>query len=176
MWLILRGSRRSIASTWHQVGSRLTTTKVPCMVPMHTTPAAVTALQGILGCQVRSFPQTYLGLPLGDTKLRLSPFAPLISMDRYLGGWPNPMGWAVLVNTVRQQTGMERIGYTGRDAYLPGKTNALLKLLHRLHNPDDSAWARSTTWSNDCSGILARRKQKFRRNALLHVNLKKKAT
>ena len=57
------------------------------MVPMHTTAATVGALQGILGYQVGSFPQTYLGLPLSDTKLRLTAFAPLISKsDRYLGG------------------------------------------------------------------------------------------
>jgi hypothetical protein len=72
---------------------------------MHTDPVAVTALQGILGCQVGSFPQTYLGLPLSDTKLRLSAFAPLISKsDRYPEGWQetvlNPMGRAVLVNVV----------------------------------------------------------------------------
>jgi len=46
------------------------------MVPMHTAAATVGALQGILGCQVGSFPQTYLGLPLSDTKLRLTAFAP----------------------------------------------------------------------------------------------------
>jgi hypothetical protein len=128
MWLILRGSRRSIASTWHQLGSRLTTTKVPCMVPMHTTPAAVTALQGILGCQVRSFPQTYLGLPLWDTKLRLSPFAPLISMDRYLGGWPNPMEWGGFgEHCPRQQTGMERIRVHGSRCLLAWETSARKK-------------------------------------------------
>ena len=56
------------------------------MVPMHTTAATVGALQGILGYQVGSFPQTYLGLPLSDTKLRLTAFAPLISKsDKYLG-------------------------------------------------------------------------------------------
>ena len=75
------------------------------MVPMHIAAATVGALQGILGCQVGSFPQTYLGLPLSDTKLRLAAFAPLISKtDRYLGGWQatllNPMGRAVLGNTV----------------------------------------------------------------------------
>ena len=75
------------------------------MVPRHTAAATVGALQGILGCQVGSFPQTYLGLPLSDTKLRLTAFAPLISKtDIYLRGWQaallNPMGRAVLVNTV----------------------------------------------------------------------------
>jgi hypothetical protein len=46
------------------------------MVPMHADPGVVAALQGILGCQVGAFPQTYLGLPLSDSKLRLSSFAP----------------------------------------------------------------------------------------------------
>lgn len=38
-----------------------------------------------LGCRREGFPQTYLGLPLSNTKLRLSAFAPNIAKcDRYL--------------------------------------------------------------------------------------------
>ena len=65
----------------------------------------VAELTGVLECQVGSFPQTYLGLPLSCDKLRLSAFAPLISKsDRYLAGWQctllNSMGRAVLINSV----------------------------------------------------------------------------
>jgi hypothetical protein len=165
---------------------------------MHTAPAAVTALQGILGCQVGSFPQTYLGLPLWDTKLRLSPFAPLISMDRYLGGWPNPMGWGGFgEHCPRQQTGMERIGYTGRDAYWPGKRlpgkrarwrdQGVTTRLGRHRGGKQMLVVEDVAWvaqprrlrvgtQHDVMIVgwhLARRKQKFWRNALLHVNLKK---
>ncbi|CAN6226415.1 unnamed protein product [Urochloa humidicola] len=75
------------------------------IVPMHTTPEEVEVLQGVLGCQTDTFPQTYLGLPLSCDKLRLTTFAPLIAkVDRYLSGWKasllNPMGRAVLVDTV----------------------------------------------------------------------------
>lgn len=66
------------------------------MVPMHTPPAMVEALKGILGCQLGEFPQMYLGLPLSNEKLHLSVFSPLIAKaERYLGGWQasllNPM-------------------------------------------------------------------------------------
>ena len=75
------------------------------IVPMHTSPVDVAELTGVLECQVGSFPQTYLGLPLSCDKLRLSAFAPLISKsDRYLAGWQctllNSMGRAVLINSV----------------------------------------------------------------------------
>lgn len=75
------------------------------MVPMNTSSSTTTALQSILGCQLGSFPQTYLGLPLSHEKLRLSVFSPLITRaDRHLSGWHasllNPMGHAVLINSV----------------------------------------------------------------------------
>ena len=49
--------------------------------------------------------QTYLGLPLSHSKLKLSTFAPYIAKaDRYLAGWQatllNPMGRTVLINAV----------------------------------------------------------------------------
>ena len=75
------------------------------IVPMHTAPGEVADLAALLGCQIGSFPQAYLGLPLSCTKLQLNAFAPLISKsDQYLAGWQctllNPMGRAVLVNSV----------------------------------------------------------------------------
>jgi hypothetical protein len=62
-------------------------------------------LQGILESKLEQFPQTYLGLPLSDTKLNLKAFAPLIARtDKYLAGWQNQFlnarGRAVLVNSV----------------------------------------------------------------------------
>jgi len=58
-----------------------------------------------LGCRREGFPQTYLGLPLSNNKLRLLAFAPQIAKcDKYLAGWQsallNQMGQATLVNTV----------------------------------------------------------------------------
>lgn len=60
---------------------------------------------GVLGCRREGFPQTYLGLPLSNEKLKLASFAPLIcKFDRYLSGWQAPllnhMARAVLVNSV----------------------------------------------------------------------------
>lgn len=59
----------------------------------------------VLGCKQEGFPQTYLGLPLSSTKLRLTAFSPQIAKtDKYLAGWQaallNPAGRAVLVNSV----------------------------------------------------------------------------
>ncbi|CAN6351951.1 unnamed protein product [Urochloa humidicola] len=61
--------------------------KKSTIVQMHTPDAMVQTLPAALGCQVGSFPQTYLGLPLSSEKLQLSAFAPLIAeTDRYLCG------------------------------------------------------------------------------------------
>ena len=49
------------------------------VVPMHVPMALVDAMVAVLQCQQGSFPQTYLGLPLSNTKLRLSAFAPMIA-------------------------------------------------------------------------------------------------
>lgn len=58
------------------------------MVPMHVPKALVDSLVTILQCKRDTFPQTYLGLPLSNTKLRLSAFAPLIAkVHKYLAGW-----------------------------------------------------------------------------------------
>ncbi|XP_004963682.1 uncharacterized protein LOC101781465 [Setaria italica] len=75
------------------------------MVPMGITDETATQLQGILGCQLGSFPQTYLGLPLSNDKLRLSAFSPLIAkIDKRLSGWSasllNSTGRTVLINSV----------------------------------------------------------------------------
>ena len=56
----------------------------------------------VLGCRREGFPQTYLGLPLSNTKLRLNAFAPHCKM------WQvpvkptesNEMGHAALINVV----------------------------------------------------------------------------
>lgn len=70
------------------------------MLPASLVETMVAALQ----CQQGSFPQTYLGLPLSNTKLRLSAFAPLIAKDKYLAGWKANLlslaGRVVLINAV----------------------------------------------------------------------------
>jgi hypothetical protein len=74
-------------------------------VPIHMDEDSISDCITALGCRQEGFPQTYLGLPLSNTKLRLSAFAPNIAKcDRYLAGWQsallNQMGQAVLVNSV----------------------------------------------------------------------------
>ena len=74
-------------------------------VPMHVPPAVLPECIAILGCRQEGFPQTYLGLPLSNTKLKLTAFSPFVAKaDRYLAGWQasllNPMGRTVLINSV----------------------------------------------------------------------------
>jgi hypothetical protein len=55
------------------------------VVPKHVDNDTLMVTMAILQCQQGTFPRTYLGLPLSNTKLRLSAFAPLIAKtDRYL--------------------------------------------------------------------------------------------
>lgn len=75
------------------------------MVPMHVSEDVVDRLVNILQCKRDTFPQTYPGLPLSNTKLRLSAFAPPIArVDKYLSGWKasllSPAGRVVLINCV----------------------------------------------------------------------------
>lgn len=74
-------------------------------VPMHMAEEDVEQCISALGCRREGFPQTYLGLPLSTTKLRLSAFTVQIAKaDKYLAGWQasllNHMGRATLVNSV----------------------------------------------------------------------------
>ena len=75
------------------------------IVPMHVPENVVDCLVTILQCKRDTFPQTYLGLPLSNSKLRLSAFAPLIAkVDKYLAGWKatllSPAGRVVVINSV----------------------------------------------------------------------------
>jgi hypothetical protein len=57
-------------------------------VPIHVDTDVASDMAQILGCEVSSFPQTYLGLPLSPHKIRVADFKPLIfKFDRYLAGW-----------------------------------------------------------------------------------------
>jgi hypothetical protein len=74
-------------------------------VPIYMDEGTVQECISALGCRREGFPQTYLGLPLSNTKLRLNAFAPQIAKtDKYLSGWQtsllNQMGRATLVNSV----------------------------------------------------------------------------
>jgi hypothetical protein len=74
-------------------------------VPIFMEEEAVNECISALGCRREGFPQTYLGLPLSNNKLRLTAFAPQIAKtDKYLSGWQasilNHMGRATLVNSV----------------------------------------------------------------------------
>lgn len=60
-------------------------------VPMDVEEQAAAQMACSLGCKIESFPQTYLGLPLSASKLKLADMQPLIYRhDRYLSGWA---GW-----------------------------------------------------------------------------------
>ncbi|CAD6261915.1 unnamed protein product [Miscanthus lutarioriparius] len=57
------------------------------VTPMNVDEDQLRGMMDTLQCQRGVFPQTYLGLPLSNTKLQLSTFAPLIAkVDRYLAG------------------------------------------------------------------------------------------
>jgi hypothetical protein len=65
----------------------------------------VDAVRGILGCKVEGFPQTYLGLPLSCTKVKIGDFKFVIAkIDKYLSGWMaillSSRGRLVLLNSV----------------------------------------------------------------------------
>jgi len=49
-----------------------------CLVPINMDNDNATSLANAFGCTVRSFPFTYLGLPLGLTKPQVKDYAPLI--------------------------------------------------------------------------------------------------
>ena len=74
-------------------------------VPMNVDAATASTMATVLGCELSTFPQTYLGLPLSPHKLRPFDFQPLISsFDKYLAGWNARLlssgGRIVLVNAV----------------------------------------------------------------------------
>lgn len=166
------------------------------MVPMNVSPTVCTELHGLLDCKLETFPQTYLGLPLSDTKLNLIAFSLLIGRaDKILVGrqnqFLNARGRVILINSVldgsaaylmaanQMPKGVLDALDSRRRAFLwtgTGKTTGsqclvawivvcqtkemgglgvrelslqnqflLLKLIHRLHRPEDSAWAQ---WAN----------------------------
>ena len=74
-------------------------------VPIGVEPSLAPEIAQLFGCQVSSFPQTYLGLPLNSTKLRLVDHRPLVAaVESYIPGWCgkllSPSGRTVLANAV----------------------------------------------------------------------------
>ena len=74
-------------------------------VPIGVEPSLAAEMAQLFGCQVSSFPQTYLGLPLNSTKLRLADHRPLVAaVESYIPGWCgkllSPSGRTVLANAV----------------------------------------------------------------------------
>jgi hypothetical protein len=49
-----------------------------CLVPINVSPEKASSLAQAFGCEVGTFPFTYLGLPLGLTKPQVKDYAPLI--------------------------------------------------------------------------------------------------
>jgi hypothetical protein len=73
-------------------------------VPIHVPADTTAEMAEILGCDVSTFPQTYLGLPLSPHKLWPADFQPLVeNFDRFLAGWKARLlstgSRLVLVNT-----------------------------------------------------------------------------
>jgi hypothetical protein len=74
-------------------------------VPVKVDNASAISMAAAFGCEVSTFPQTYLGLPLSPYKLRMGDFAPIMSKsDMRLSGWRGrclPIGGRpLLVNSV----------------------------------------------------------------------------
>lgn len=65
------------------------------LVPINVSSEKMKVLAGTLGCQIGSFPFTYLGLPLGTTKPKIEEFAPLLDRveKNYL---PAPLFFLIL--------------------------------------------------------------------------------
>jgi hypothetical protein len=75
-------------------------------IPIKTDAAAASLMACAFGCEVSSFPHTYLGLPLSTQKLRFSNFVPFISKgDDHLSEWRGrslPIGSRlILINSIQ---------------------------------------------------------------------------
>jgi hypothetical protein len=75
------------------------------MVPMHLDDQLVINCVSCFGCRRQGFPQSYLGLPVSNCKLRPCSFMPFINKtDKHLVGsqthFLTPMGRLVLLNSV----------------------------------------------------------------------------
>lgn len=71
-----------IAYTWLRINYEKS-----AMVPINSTPAKMEIPANSLGCNIGSFPFTYLGLPLSLTKPKLEDFVPVIKrIDKRLAG------------------------------------------------------------------------------------------
>jgi hypothetical protein len=74
-------------------------------VPIGLSSELASSMTQIFGCQVSSFPKTYLGLPLNSSKLRLADQQPLVSaVGSYIPGWCGklltPSGRTILANAM----------------------------------------------------------------------------
>jgi hypothetical protein len=57
-------------------------------IPMNVTDSTASILASLLGTQIHTFPQTYLGLPFSPLKLSASAFQSLLDrIDSYLADW-----------------------------------------------------------------------------------------
>ncbi|GJN29104.1 hypothetical protein PR202_gb17297 [Eleusine coracana subsp. coracana] len=141
-------------------------TVVPMHVPADTIPHCV----DILGCKEEGFPQTYLGLPLSNEKLRLNAFAPLTGRpERYLAGWQaallNHRGRAMLAGDSKTSGAMclvawdectrpkHQRGLGIRDLNIQNDC-LLVKLIHRLHTATNSSWATRVREQADIASMI----------------------
>jgi len=78
------------------------------IVPVNVSSEKMKVLAGTLGCQIGSFPFTYLGLPMGTTKPKIEEFAPLLDrMERKLSACSSLLSYSgrvEYINTVLTPT------------------------------------------------------------------------
>jgi hypothetical protein len=75
-----------------------------CLLPINIDEEKATQMAGVFGCQVGTYPFTYLGLPMGTTKPRVEDFSPLVSkIERRISAtvsWLSMAGRATWVDSV----------------------------------------------------------------------------
>jgi hypothetical protein len=75
-----------------------------CLLPINITDEKAIQMAGVFGCQVGSYPFTYLGLPMGTTKPKVEDFSPLVNkIDRIISAivsWLSMAGRATWVDFV----------------------------------------------------------------------------
>jgi hypothetical protein len=74
-----------------------------CLMPINISDEKAAIMAVVFGCQVRSYPFTYLGLPMGTTKPKVEDFSPLVSkVERRISttvSWLSMAGRATMVDS-----------------------------------------------------------------------------
>lgn len=74
-----------------------------CLLPINFDATKTTQLAAMFGCQIGTFPFTYLGLPMGLTRPKIKDYLPLITKverrHNATSTWLSMVGWLTLVNS-----------------------------------------------------------------------------